>query len=103
MAFAWQRAAMFFIARCIFWLLVVYANLPDGERSFAPDMAGFVEQAGRHAEAFAQGAAKDAADKAAQFCAKKPQTCLEAASNASRAAKGERSDVTGSVVPKRPG
>jgi hypothetical protein len=53
---------MFFIARCIFWLSLVYAHLPaqDG----ASRGAAFMDMAARHADAFTRQAAASAAAQA---------------------------------------
>lgn len=71
---------MFFMLRCVFWLAVVYAHLPEGRTGFAPILADFIGNAGRHTEAFARHKAAEAPATVATLCAKRTEACLEAAS-----------------------
>ena len=84
---------MFFIVRCIFWLSVVYFNLPGGERA-GVDAGQFLDMASAHigsfaharsdaparqnAEALAARAAESVADTGAEWCRAHGEACADA-------------------------
>lgn len=84
---------MFFIVRCIFWLSVVYLNLPGGERA-SVDAGKFLDMASAHIGSFAHGrgdalarqdaaalaarAAESAADTGAEWCRAHGEACADA-------------------------
>lgn len=83
---------MFFIVRCIFWLSVVWLNLPGGERA-GVDAGQFLDMASAHigsfaharsdtarhgAEALAARAAESVADTGAEWCRAHGEACADA-------------------------
>ena len=84
---------MFFIVRCIFWLSVVWLNLPGGERA-GVDAGQFLDMASAHigsfgharsdaparqnAETLAARAAESVADTGAEWCRAHGEACADA-------------------------
>jgi hypothetical protein len=86
---------MFFIARCIFWLSIVYAHMPatDG----ASQASAFMDMAASHADAFARQAALKAATDATTLCRADPATCIGLAMAATGTGATKSTDVARSA------
>ena len=71
---------MFFILRCLFWLSIVYVNLP-GETG-GVSAAKFLDMASAHVQSFARGKGEAlvarVADDGAEWCKAHGEACADA-------------------------
>ena len=102
---------MFFIVRCIFWLSLVFANLPDGPGAGKVDPTALLDMARGQLASFTQsGKAKVAADalatvavdQGAAWCKANGEACIDAILS-TMLAKGGAADTltTADRAPRR--
>lgn len=91
---------MFFIARCLFWFIVIFMHLPEGEQA-GVSPGRFLDMAGVHVDAIARQQAGTLAVHAAEMGAAWCQAHGEACADAVLAAMALNAPAD--VTVKRPG